>query len=543
MISAIFGLFSTDFYILIMVLCAAATAGVIATLVWCPGIWAPKEKKPYYVSSLPTEEQQKLIDLAEASEAWTGVKSIPLSQVAPIWTTKVEDKRKVVRPTFAHASIEAFYAECIDAKKAISGVRKTIINKILLELDVFGDCSSVVKNNVIADPDNDYKIDLFKLLSRVTLLDHSLGVARAMAKLITKDSHLADSFIVALGHDLGKLPKWHDSLYRTGNHPRLSTSALDEIPEFLALPNYLSLRNTVAEHHLLTTKNGLTTRLKECDMTVRNQEESLMGRLVVKEAESAKILAAANPPSTEAEELEEENGTPGEAIPVGKKPSVKTAESNSDLVVGWQQEILNITPPEEIHYPQYAPDPVMQNSSPDAIAAADRDAYRPKRVAIPWFDAETFLAELKTEINVVVGKQWGALSMPDGLVYVTPNCIWDVLLRIAPEDVKNSLMIAAADGSSKEDLLYSTVWKLGEEHHATMIEYMGPSYYRIQTKTIDANEKEILSRSGRPLYLVPFKAEAFGALASDLEATKTNAVFRVVKKITPLVHESLRRKP
>jgi hypothetical protein len=65
----------------------------------------------------------------------------------------------------------------------------------------------------------------------------------------------------------------------------------------------------------------------------------------------------------------------------------------------------------------------------------------------------------------------------------------------------------------------------------------------IPVEWVDGNGETMQTATGKAFPMIPFKAEAFGTLASDLETLKSMALRRIVKSITPLIPSDKKRYP
>ena len=118
--------------------------------------------------------------------------------------------------------------------------------------------------------------------------------------------------------------------------------------------------------------------------------------------------------------------------------------------------------------------------------------------------------------------------MPDGLVYVNQSALYGIIKAyVAPDDVKPMLAAAEANEQKRRDILYSVVHELSEKASAIEIGLLSHGYYMIPCILVGPN--------GKPTYplLIPFRAEAFGVLPSDLESSKPQAIKDLVKSIRP----------
>jgi len=453
-----------------------------------------KEEKPTVTAQGP---ERKL--LSEASDLWTE-KVLPLSKASVLWVEEKQEKKAVPRPNFAKAEITDFWCDIVEAHKSIIGARKSAIAAILKMLDKEGDCPSVVRNPKHPDAENKFSEDVFSLLATIPLWKHTLDVARAMAQRVGTETLVADAVISGLGHDLGKIPAYHERGYSTGDHPQISAIVLGGLAEFKALTNYQELETIIRSHHHLAPSNAMANLLKTCDQIVRNQEIAVKMRQAV------------------------ENGP--------QEPTVTPQQAESQTSTP-----VPPTPPAATVGPQTLPQPPtegQQTDNPLGHKPPDKDpTHAPERVPLPWFNPDSILTELKPWINVVAQGKWGAVSMPDGLVYVNQDCLWGGLKKSASDEVLAQLLAADADEATKRSILYTVVWQLSEQRNAIAADMIDPNYYMIPVIILTGTGKPI---AGQPL-LIPFRAEAFGMLPSDLESLKSPNLRRMVKSIRPKRNE------
>lgn len=118
----------------------------------------------------------------------------------------LSDAEPAPRPSFAHPLTRAFWEEEIEPRREFLSRRGelALLERILLELDRHGLCSSVV-----AGDGKSAFAPTAKRFSRVTLLDHSLRVARRMGEIHdsvhTERLLYGKHMIAALAHDVGKM--------------------------------------------------------------------------------------------------------------------------------------------------------------------------------------------------------------------------------------------------------------------------------------------------------------------------------------------------
>ena len=468
------------------------------------------------VEGLTDKQRTVLIDLAEASLHWTGKGSLELGlgRTSGAWTAEEKAPEKIVRPLYANPLINEFYDDVIDPQSKLSSIEKTIINKILSILDKDGDCPSVVKNTAVTDPNNAYDKKTFSYLARIPLTAHTLKVARAVVRAKSVKPVVAgEAIIVALSHDLGKIPAWHINSYHTGDHAQTSVIVLENlVPEFKDHPAFVNLRNVIKEYHLPTTKVGLTSTLKECDAVVRNAEISLMvADLVFNKIGVPGDKNPDNPDSTSYEAAGEVSpNAPALSVPdyLPREPSFALSE-----------------PLGNEHLPQPKP-----NLSIQAPAVATKPSG--KRLPTPWLNAQALLDELKPLINESSGQKWDLVSQPDGLVYANVDSVWDALKKTVPDEYKPDFI--NADSTSRKNYLYSAIWEIGETLRVVPLSLLNPSSFTVLVEWTSGTGKPVVRADGKPFFFIVFTAEAFGALASDLEESKSVPMRRLVKKITPL---------
>lgn len=438
-----------------------------------------------------SEKTERLL-LSNASDYWTD-KQIPLSEACKFWVNTEEDKQETgPRPIFSRNGIDEFYADYVEKRTYISGQRKAVITRLLKLLDSDGGCPSVVRNKKHPDAENQYTEDVFALLAEVPLWEHSLNVARHVVQRVGRETLIPDAMIAALGHDIGKIPAYHDKGYSTGDHPIISAIVLAGLSEFKQLSSKDEIEQVIRNHHSKKPPSVMASLLKTCDQLVRNQEIA------------SKLKHAVE------DEREAIEATGQEAI----EPTMTT---NTAVGIVTDHTLL---PQPEVD-PDTKPDHPMGHTSEKEIT------FKHSRVELPWLSLEALLTELISWVNLLIKDRWGAVSMPDGIVYVNHDCLWGVLKKIAPANP--TLLTADADESSKRNILYSVVWTLSEKRNAIAAEMIGPGYYMIPVTIVTGTGKRV---GGSPL-LIPFKAEAFGVLPSALEKMKSPELWKMVKSIKP----------
>lgn len=445
----------------------------------------------YYGSRkwIPTEEPAEVrteftevARLADLSYLWTD-NEIEIKDAACLWRERAANQTtKQPRPVFKHEEIDQFFTEMIENRPSVNGVRRALIIKILSMLDDEGDCPSVVRVHK-DEAERIYSDDSYALLATVPLYRHTLTVTRNFIAKADQEALLADMIIIALAHDIGKIPSYHDGMYSSGDHPIIAGLILNNIPEYLSLPNRDDIHRAITGHHLLKSDNILTDGLKLSDHEARQTELSALY----------------------AEVRERRKNDPDDS---GKQPVATT----------------DATTRTNTQKPQH---PVEEREHPLGNLES-REKFYPTMLDIPeWFDADAILAALKKRINVVEstpkGEQWSAVSTSQGLVFVNPEGLWTAIKEVSDIDPK----VLASEGceSEKRNLLYTIVSELSKTRDAIATQYVANRYYTTQVSIITGGGKRL------PYLLIPFTAQVFGEKPSTLEELKSPQLKRMVKEI------------
>jgi hypothetical protein len=447
---------------------------VYGTRTWMPKA-TPEPKK---------EEPSEITRLSDLSYLWTD-DEVEIKDASNLWREQRRKKRtNVPRPAFQHAEIELFFSEMIEQRSSINGVRRDLIIRILTLLDKEGDCPSVVRKHK-DEAERIYSDDSYSLLETVPLYRHTLKVARNFIAKADQEALLADMILIALAHDIGKIPSYHDSMYSSGDHPIIAGLILKGIPEFMSLPNRDDISRAVTGHHLMKCDNILSDGLKQSDHEARQAE-----------------LAALYADVRERKQRESEHN--GEQTAFAKVEAEHTGSSKTEPPVEERDHPLGFNPVKE--------------------------KFMPTTIEIPdWFNADAIIASLKKRINVVEstpkGEQWSVVSTPNGLIYVNPDALWETIKEVSSYDP----VVYASEGfeSEKRNLIFTVVSELARTRNALATGHVADGYYTSQVSIITGGGKRV------PYLLIPFTAESFGVLPSALEELKTPQLKRMVKEIKP----------
>lgn len=185
-------------------------------------------------------------------------------------------------PAFRHPQTRTFWEEEIEPHRGLLERRRElpVIEKVLLVLDEHGTCSSVVSG----DGKSTFS-PTAKRFSRVTLLDHSLRVARRMREahdaVYTERVLYGKHLMAALAHDVGKMEhlRPEGGRYVKDDHAAASARALNAwIMECGGEKAALELRSVVDavrnHHRTVNSPDSILKNLKRADTAAREEEFS-----------------------------------------------------------------------------------------------------------------------------------------------------------------------------------------------------------------------------------------------------------------------------
>jgi len=420
--------------------------------------------------------------LAELSHLWLD-DEIEIKDAAQLWREQLAAQSAAAqRPEFKREEIDRFYTDMIAGRPSVNGVRRTLIIKLLTLLDEEGDCPSVVSGNPL-EAERLFPQESFTMLATIPLYRHTLTVTRNFIAKADQEALLADMIIMALAHDIGKIPSYHDKMYRSGDHPIIAGLILNSFPEYVSLPNRDDIDRVVTGHHLLRSDNILTDGLKQSDHEARQSELAWLY------AEARKRQ----------QELPEE------------PTSLLTTDVAVTNAAGTP---LAAQPGEEREHP------MGNQESPEK--------YLHTKLETPtWFDADALLAAVKKRINLVEstpkGDQWSAVSTNLGLIFVNPGGMWAAIREICGDDPQ--ALAAEGNETEKRNIIFTVVRELSAARDALATEYVADGYYTTQVSVITGGGKRITS------LLIPLRTRVFGATVSSLEELKTPQLKRMVKDI------------
>ena len=192
------------------------------------------------------------------------------------------DSEPATAPAFRHPRTRTFWEEEIEPHRLPLERRRElpVIEKVLIVLDEHGICSSVV-----AGDGKSAFSPTARRFSRVTLLDHSLRVARRMREIhdavYTEKVLYGKHLIAALAHDVGKMEHLRpgEGRYVKDDHAAAGARALNGwIMECGGERAALSLRSVVDavrnHHRSVNSPDSILENLKRADTAAREEEFS-----------------------------------------------------------------------------------------------------------------------------------------------------------------------------------------------------------------------------------------------------------------------------
>jgi hypothetical protein len=542
-------------------------------------------RKKFWKNSLKKEESKKeRLKLEDISFLWTKKKKvvIKLEELSKIWRSFEMIQEQADTPHFFTSVIKEFWEKHLQNKPFYTGKVRVVINNILTLLDMEGGVASVVSGQY--ETESKIPEDTYKMLAMITLAEHTIHVAEEMINLVPYGPNLPPALIAALGHDLGKIPKYRKQYYSLGDHAFISMTVLEGIQGFKELIYADEILQAVRDHHL-KPKNFLGEKLKEADTKARRRELIEIQKRLALSPPSLEVLELATPNvdlsfdldegplqeevKEELQESEEEKEkkskkkkkkksevqittldeidedllnkeekpelldvfgmSGGREVKLQEKAFEEAIEQDLPKVQRWNKRDKEI--PKELEVSNF-----FVNVDPEALKEKEdeKEEARPVEIPLPWFNPEEFLQRLLPYVNKLDEKgRWKAISMPNGIVYVQPRLFWDILFEMAKEKNIIEVFYYAESPEMKRNCLYSVLKQL--QRHKDAIEtslikdgfFSAPFYVKLKNgKTLS-----------RALY-VPLKAcEAFGVSVGELEARKRGKLFEVEDIVPPYEEE------
>lgn len=439
-------------YFKIFIYLALISSGIVVIWLWLSQKQWRKERQVF----------AKILDSFEAEQVSPIIKTEP-AQCEPLMD----------RVSWRHSRIDAFYQKHVAPFEKILGTSGYLksISTLLAILDAHGDCPSVVQ----IQQDHEYQAlqNVYDLLSRITLLDHSLNVAEQMiadvARSKTRDPEMimGKILVAALGHDIGKIPDLMEGEnYRKGDHPYISYLVLKNAIFTETSPQHEDILSAVKSHHF-QIREGFTHDLRKADQAAREREAEQLS-------------------------LRGESATP--------------------LIQVLQEQAVLEAKPQEINH-----------------TLKDKGTA-PETIDLSWLDLDEFLTLIEPEINRVENNTYfKAFSMNNGLVYLMLNLVSETVLLLAKRHNHLEVLVNADTTEKKRSLEFTVKTLLADKGYIPS--FIGKGFSGARFGLIDASGRKKLVG----VYM-PVEARAFQTSLADLEERKNkNNIIKEIIEVRPLV--------
>ncbi|MEM4134393.1 MAG: HD domain-containing protein [Candidatus Micrarchaeia archaeon] len=558
-----------------------------AMLAWAmKDIFLPKKE-----TFSKNKKQKQVIVLETIAVIWSKRKEaiINIEELSLLWRSlKLDGSNNREEFNFYNEIITNFFREHIEGKLFFIGNTKKVILNLLTLLDTEGNVSSVVSGQ--QDTEGKISQETIKKLYNISLIEHTINVAEEIINLIPYGPMTPKGIIAALGHDIGKIPKYRQQYYAMGDHPFISVSALETIPDFKNLVYADDVLKAVRDHHL-KPKDKLTEYLKEADQRARRKELNKVNSIIITEdyigktgdthvdehnqtnqriyqTENQTLSNVSNEnnqtftkplvnqtqtikrnQTLSNEKVEEKTKENSQSIWGLSKCSEQYLDENFDI----DEENINLFISAEVSHEErkhqeekgaqkskYKYERIQdegKKSELDIFMTVDNSdetnkekekSNKPKVVPIDWLNLDEFLQRISSKINKLDDrKTWQAFSMPNGVVYVLPDLVFNTLKEIADEMGRLDLNLVSSDKAVKRDYIYSVLTKVKEEKDGIETSLIKEGYFSAPF-VVKLKDGSVLSRS---LY-IPFRAqEAFGKSVGYFEMMKQGRLLDI-KEVT-----------
>ena len=401
------------------------------------------------------------ITLEAVSQIWTKrpVQKIKLAEIAHRWRKMEKVEVAAPRPIeFRHEELMRFYLDQVKSRPFFVGQVLDATLDLLCLLDEHGDCPSVV-NLHKEEPEVIFDVNTYTELAKTPLYLHSVHVALEAIRRVPKGALVPKAAIAALAHDLGKLPAFYDRYYHSGTHAFAGIAVMETLPSVKNLKYIEEIASAVRTHHI-QSEDYLGNILRESDQAARR-------------GEIAALVAAA----------------------------VRPGQDTNALIIAPEQGKKRLRPGEF--------DPCGNVAqSKDLLGVGNETRHRAKRKKVDissWFEPERFIRDLLKIVNTAQQdeKFWSALEL-NGYVYVKQRPFWQVITRHSNKNVE--VIAAAVSEQHRDDITYSVVMKLKERENTIAAEFLGDGYFG----AVFLHNQKAAAEKQTELYLIPFRAEAFG---------------------------------
>ncbi|MEM1672541.1 MAG: HD domain-containing protein [Archaeoglobaceae archaeon] len=428
------------------------------------------------------------VELEKLGVIWRGKErvEVAIEELARIWKTQEEDASEVLgeEVEFRSDELMEFYLVYLRGRKWFRGRVREVILEVMRILDEKGGVPSVVDRDGV-----ELGEDIYGILKRVSLREHSVRVARKVFEMGVSGIREPQAVLCALAHDLGKIPEYQGKYYSLGDHPVISVTVLKGIELFRGLSFAEEVEKAILYHHR-TGKGELVEILKKADRLAREEEVRLY----------------------EGKRYEGKKSERGQVDEGGSEMGSKVKQ---EKVSGEVERRVESKVEERVESVEYR----------DIEDREEREERgRVEGVDLSWLDIERFMSVLKEKVNVVERGKWIAVSDRDGVVYVHPQGLWEIVKRLALEEKRIDVVLMEGDRKMKRSVLVELVRLLREAGYIDK-ELIQEGYFASPFKVYKDGEVK------RVLY-TPFCAGVFG-LVSELEMRKRGTILEKIEKIEP----------
>lgn len=556
--------------------------------------WVAKDfLRPFKKVTKKGKKQRQTIVLETISVIWSKRREaiLNIEELSLLWRSiniNINANKEEIK--FYNEIIDKFFREHIEGKLFFTGNTKKVLLNLLTLLDTDGNVSSVVSGQ--QDTEGKISQDIYTKLSNISLIEHTIHVAEEIVQLIPYGPMIPKGIIAALGHDIGKIPKYRQQYYALGDHPFISVSVLEQLPDFKSLVYADDVLKAVRDHHL-KPKDKLTEYLKEADQRARRKELSTVNNTILSDDIVGKtgdphvteIVASSEALRVEPQTTEKYQTLSNDYQTVNQTQSTKPHSnqtttkayqtiSNEQMhqtkdfidsdkqknkndnkgTFGFSQYITqeaddsDFTEVPEIfgggnmvqgnYKYERMKDGASDSSSNLFISVESKESQsadnKPKKVSLDWLDLREYLERIRQYVNVLDDKKtWKAFSMPNGIVYVLPDLIFTELKKMAEEAGVIDLDLASSDKAIKRNYIYSVLCKVKDELDGIETSLIKDGYFSAPFILEDKSGNKI----SRALY-IPFRAqEAFGVNVGSLEVIKSGRLLDIEKVYPPQAGE------
>ena len=230
---------------------------------------------------VPKVPDKIVVSLEELSTLWIKYNNsfepvVPKPALSIPSATVIDAEKEVPSVEIATS---AFYDEVIEPYRALLERDKTLegINAMVNILKEDGGCPSIVQVGYDSETEEVPRIE--EILSHVSVRDHTFRTTRIAMKLLNDRygekpvAYVSVMLIAALGHDLGKIPRFRrEGRYVKADHPVTSAGLVEGLFPELSGTHTLSVALTAIKEHHHMTKDQVCMMLKEADGRAREIE-------------------------------------------------------------------------------------------------------------------------------------------------------------------------------------------------------------------------------------------------------------------------------